>query len=63
MVSFLEKLRKSLQGWKTFIIAGGAICGVLVGWIEGTIPTDEATKLIVGALMAMSLAAKIERKG
>jgi len=57
----LEKIRKALEGYKTYFVAAGAIIGTVLAWVEGGVDAPEATKLIVAALLAMTLRAGIEK--
>jgi hypothetical protein len=51
----MDNIKGFLQGKKTYIVATGAIIGVIVGWISGSLSDTEAIKSIVESLLAMTI--------
>lgn len=57
----MDKIRQALQGWKTYLVAAGAIIAVAISWAEGTVPTDEAVKLLTAAVLACTIRAGVAK--
>ena len=57
-----EKIRNLLSGKKTYLIALGAIIGVLVSFSNGSVEVVEAIKLIIEAILACTIRAGVSKK-
>jgi len=55
-------IRKALQGYKTYLVAAGAVITALVAYANGAMTEAQLAAAITTALMASTFAAKIERK-
>jgi hypothetical protein len=61
VILMLENIRTFLAGKKTYLVALSAILGVVISWINGSVENAEAIKLIVDALLAMTIRAGVSK--
>ena len=57
------KIREWLKGRKTYLVAISAIVAAIASYVTGTIEVGEMIKLIVAAIMAMTIRAGITKSG
>ena len=57
----MKKIRTLLQGYKTYILAVGAIAGAIAKYADGTLNEESFAAAVVAALMACTLHARMER--
>lgn len=61
MNRLLNKLRENLAGCKTYLVAGSAIIVTVIAWVEGAVEAPEAAKMIVAAVLAMTMRAGVAK--
>ena len=57
----MEAVRKTLQGWKTYIVGSGAILTVLVTFADGGCDAGTVIQTIVTSLLAMTVRAGVQK--
>lgn len=55
------KLKTLLSGKKTYLAAIVTILGVLISWVNGSVEDIEAIKLIIDAILAMTIRAGVAK--
>ena len=55
----MDKIRQFLKGKKTYLIAAGSILATVVAWATGDMELPEAVKLIVAAVLAVTVRAGV----
>lgn len=60
---FTVKILEWLKGKKTYVVAISAIVAAVASYASGTIEVGEMIKLIVAAIMAMTIRAGITKSG
>ena len=56
-----DKIKKLLEGKKTYLTAISAIIGALIGFANGTIDAGVAIQIIITAILGMTLRAGITK--
>lgn len=59
VTTMLDKIRTTLQGKKTYLVAFGALVTIGVAWGTGVMSTTEAVKGIFEAITAMTVRAAV----
>lgn len=62
IIKMLDGIREKVAGKKTYLVAASTIVGTIAGWASGSIQTADAVQLIIGAILALTVKAGIERK-
>jgi len=60
---FTMKILEWLKGKKTYLVAISTIIGAIASYASGTIEVGEMIKIIVAAIMAMTIRAGITKSG
>jgi len=58
----ISTIKDFLSGKKTYLVALGAIIGVLVSFSNGSVEAVEAIKLIIEAILACTIRAGVSKK-
>ena len=57
----METVRKTLQGWKTYIVGIIAILTAIVAWSGGEIEIGTLIQTVFGAIMGMTVRAGVQK--
>lgn len=57
----VEKIRSAIAGKKTYLVAAAAILGVVIAWSAGQVKDFDAVKLIVDAVLAVTIRAGVAK--
>lgn len=57
----LDNLRDGLSGYKTYIVAFGAMVAAFVAWSQGSMDSQALIKAVVEATLAMTIRAGIAK--
>lgn len=55
VIKVLDQIKNKLSGYKTYIVAGVAILGAVLSWVNGQIDSMKMIELVTGAILAMTV--------